>query len=360
MNNNKNITLISNLYPSYKYPAFGVFVKRMQNLVEKNSDINFDIIVIDIKTNKLIIKISNYFNFYFNIIHGFFKLNNDVLYLHFPITYAWLINTLLLFKNKKLILNLHGGDLLFTSKLYKTLNYFLIELYKKCSYIVVPSLYFKMVLIEKYPFIQDQKVIIIPSGGIDNNIFYKVETKINEKFHIGFVSRLEEGKGWLEYLKIINNLINVIEFEATIVGYGNDYSKVGDTINEMNLQNHIKQIGFLDNTDLADYFRKIDLLIIPTQLPESLCLVAIEALACGTPVLASNIGAIPEFIIEGYNGFLVNSTDIKTFSDKVISYSNFDYDKRNILNINCANSVLKFENNKSILPLVNIIKELNE
>lgn len=360
MKYSKKITLISNLYPSEYNSAFGIFVQRMQFLVEQNSSLSFNKVVISKKTNNIFIKLILYTKFYIQIIYKFFTLDDKILYIHFPITNAWLIYILLKFKHKKIVLNLHGGDLLFNSKLYKFLNYFLIKLYLKCSYIVVPSLYFKMVLIEKHPFIQNNKVMIIPSGGIDTNIFFKLGSKINKKLHIGFVSRLEEGKGWLEYLKIIDNLINVIEFEASIVGYGNDYSKVRDKINEMNLNNHIKQIGFLDKTDLADYFRKIDLLIIPTQLPESLCLVAIEALACGTPVLASNIGAIPEFIIEGFNGFLVNPSDLKSFSDKVIFFSNFDYEKRNNLNNNCANSVLKFENNKSILPLVNIIKELNE
>ena len=50
--------------------------------------------------------------------------------------------------------------------------------------------FFGKKLIEKYPFIQDKKVIIIPSGGIDNNIFYNVVTIVNEKFHIGKVGQV--------------------------------------------------------------------------------------------------------------------------------------------------------------------------
>ncbi|HAW09286.1 MAG TPA: hypothetical protein DCW42_09040 [Bacteroidetes bacterium] len=73
-----------------------------------------------------------------------------------------------------------------------------------------------------------------------------------------------------------------------------------------------------------DYLKKCDLLIFPSTWPESFGIVITEAFAFGKPVIASNIGAIPELIEDGYNGFLFEPNDkeqleniiTKIFNDK--------------------------------------------
>jgi len=356
----KKFTLISNMYPSDDHPAYGIFVKRMVDLIELNSEFKYDLIVIDTKTSNKFLKLLNYFKFFFKIFKEYKNGNNDILYIHFPIINAWLIWFLQIFKKKKIILNLHGGDLLFTNYFYEILNIFLVNLYAKSTTIIVPSLYFKNILLNKYPYLEKNKILIIPSGGFDPKIYYKPKSFKSNTLHIGFVSRLEKGKGWIEYLKIISKLNRKVDFKSSLVGYGYDFHKVVKMINELNLNNKVKLLGFLNNFELAEYFRNIDLLIIPTQLPESLCLVAIEALACGTPVISSNIGAIPEFIKDGYNGFLSDPSDLDIFCNKIISFSELNSEEKiNMIN-NCAESVISYKNNISIMPLINNLNLIYE
>jgi len=52
-----------------------------------------------------------------------------------------------------------------------------------------------------------------------------------------------------------------------------------------------------------DYLKSCDVLVVPSNWPESFGIVITEAFAFGKPVIASNIGAIPEIVKEGYNGF---------------------------------------------------------
>ena len=58
--------------------------------------------------------------------------------------------------------------------------------------------------------------------------------------------------------------------------------------------------------------------MFPSKRNESLGLVGVEALACGVPVIGSNIGGIPGFIEEGKNGFLFDPDNEHSLVEKVI------------------------------------------
>jgi glycosyltransferase involved in cell wall biosynthesis len=59
----------------------------------------------------------------------------------------------------------------------------------------------------------------------------------------------------------------------------------------------------------------IDVLVIPSRAPESFSLVAREALLLGKPVVAAAVGALPEVVIDGVNGYLFQPGDIQQLKD---------------------------------------------
>lgn len=62
--------------------------------------------------------------------------------------------------------------------------------------------------------------------------------------------------------------------------------------------------GYIPNEDLPDYYRLADLVCVPTLVEEAAGLVAVEAMACGRPVLATRSGGMPEYL-EGSQAVLV-------------------------------------------------------
>lgn len=82
------------------------------------------------------------------------------------------------------------------------------------------------------------------------------------------------------------------------------------------LSDRIKYLGGLDYQQKIDFLLKAKAVLMPIQWDEPFGLVAIEALACGTPVIAWNRAAMPEIISEGVTGFLTNS--VENMSQKIL------------------------------------------
>ncbi|HFU4087233.1 TPA: glycosyltransferase family 4 protein, partial [Streptococcus suis] len=189
--------------------------------------------------------------------------------------------------------------------------------------IIVPSEYFFKYIVKEFS-IEEKKIEIYPSAGIDTNIFkMNVEVKTPQFLQIlenkgnkkvfGFCGRISEGKGWDTFIQAIDNLKNSKRLNGIyiLVGDGPQSDELERLIEEKKLGDiviYFKQL--LPQIELASFFSTIDYLVFPTRRNgESLGLVALESMACGTPVICSNFAAPKYYIDDGGNGikFEVNS-----------------------------------------------------
>jgi glycosyltransferase involved in cell wall biosynthesis len=70
-----------------------------------------------------------------------------------------------------------------------------------------------------------------------------------------------------------------------------------------------------------------DLLLLPSEM-ESFGLVALEAMACGVPVVASRVGGLPEVVIDGFNGRLCTPGDTRQMTEAVLEILSSPYRQR--------------------------------
>ncbi|MFA0961296.1 glycosyltransferase family 4 protein [Roseivirga sp. BDSF3-8] len=96
------------------------------------------------------------------------------------------------------------------------------------------------------------------------------------------------------------------DIRLRVAGYGPLLPDMELFVEENGLQNHISFIGKLDKQEMAREMKKASLFLHPSQY-ETFSVVCAEALCCGTPVMASSVGGIKEFITEN-NGLLVDNT----------------------------------------------------
>ena len=310
------VFLFSNMYPSSENPGYGVFVRNVSIGLEDYGIHTEYVSAIRGKGGTKYEKLKKYIVFYLSIIKTYFK-KYDCLYVHYPTYSAPLLEVLHLLKRKPLVLNFHGEDLLYdeSSRLQSFLGHSCERLAKRTSFIVVPSDYYKDI-VQKRGLAKEENIVVSPSGGINETVFlYQGPKDIQEELHLGFVGRLEIDKGILEFIDACILLSKQICVKATIIGYGPLNEIVADKVNGypfFNLKFGVPQV------ELPSYYRDFDLFCFPTKRKaESLGLVGLEAMACGTPVLGSDIGGIKSYVKHGINGYLLRLdnlvTDIVTY-----------------------------------------------
>lgn len=111
-----------------------------------------------------------------------------------------------------------------------------------------------------------------------------------------YVGVLERHKGIQNLLETFKEISKVSDARLVIVGDGNLKNYVKSFIESNSLSNSILYLGSIRKTYLYALYREAKALIVPSIWPENAPLVTLEALSMGTPVIASNVGGMPEII----------------------------------------------------------------
>lgn len=334
--------LVSNMYPDAKSPGYGVFVKNVADYLDDNGINISHLAVIKGRSKNVIHKIVKYVIFYVEIMLYYFK-DYDVMYIHYPNMAIPVLFPLFKICNKRLIVNYHGEDLLYSGRVTTILGRLTEKFVKRyADIVVVPSNFFKQELLKRLICTED-KILVFPSGGINPKVFYpSVKTNNYEGIQLGFVGRIEYGKGWKEYLLALDKLKDNIDFRGYIIGYGTLEPEMYELISQCGLTDKIEVIRGIPQDKLRHYYTLFDLLLFTTQLPESLGLVGLEAMACGTPIIATNIGGLATYAVNNYNSLCVEKGDIIGIATSIVKYNNMSREERNTMCNNCVNTAKKY------------------
>ncbi len=144
----------------------------------------------------------------------------------------------------------------------------------------------------------------------------------NKKFKILTVSRIVEDKGLEDIIQVAEKLANNLNEKNLlfiIIGEGHLRQYLENEIAKKNLQDYFLFLGKRD--DVPEVMKACDIFLI-CSYREGTPRVITEALACGLPVIASNIDGIPEQITNKASGILINPGDIKQISESIILLKN--------------------------------------
>jgi len=168
------------------------------------------------------------------------------------------------------------------------------------------------------------KIVIARHHYVDFDSF-----KIKKDFHsreciVGYIGRFNEEKGVLHLLHAVPEIVlKKPDIKFLFIGDGALRKTIEHYTLDNNLSEKIILPGWASHDSLAYYLNQMKLLVIPSDT-EGLPNIMLEAMACGTPVLATSVGAIPAIIINGETGFIlennlpqcITSNIIKILDDK--------------------------------------------
>lgn len=127
-----------------------------------------------------------------------------------------------------------------------------------------------------------------------------------------YFGRLSREKGILTLLEAWKHFPGI---RLKIVGNGSLKNEIIKYIQENNINAEL--VGYLTGQELFEVIRDSKYVIIPSEWYETFGLNIVEGFACGRPVLASKIGAIPELVQDKMNGFLFESKNINSLIETV-------------------------------------------
>ncbi|HNX00337.1 MAG TPA: glycosyltransferase [Candidatus Cloacimonadota bacterium] len=162
------------------------------------------------------------------------------------------------------------------------------------------------------------------NNGYDHDLFkFEGITKTDSGIKLLSVGYLDHVKGQDILLRAMAQLGN--GYELTLVGDGALKNELQQLARSLGLQNRVKFVGFQAPQKLASFYHNADIFCLASR-SEGFGISILEAMACGLPVIGSNVGGIPEKIREGQNGFTAEKENPTDFVEKIRKASQIEWD----------------------------------
>ncbi|MBW4560118.1 MAG: glycosyltransferase family 4 protein [Mojavia pulchra JT2-VF2] len=197
--------------------------------------------------------------------------------------------------------------------------------YNRCDRFIVLSKAFGNILHQQYQ-IPWSKINIIP-GGVDINKFQlslspqEARTKLGwpDNRRILFTSRRLVHRVGLDKLLQALAIIKprIPDFWLAIAGRGHIQATLQQQAIELGLKDHVKFLGFIPDEQLPLAYQAADLTIMPSQSFEGFGLAVVESLACGTPVLCTPVGGMPEILAPFSPDLITTSPEASAIAEKL-------------------------------------------
>jgi glycosyltransferase involved in cell wall biosynthesis len=141
------------------------------------------------------------------------------------------------------------------------------------------------------------------------------ESSFSERNLILFAGQVIRGKGVDVLLRALALLR--CPFEAVILGEGSHRAACERLSQKLDLSGRVSFKGFVPQEELQDFYRQCSLLAVSSVWPEPIATIGLEAMRHALPVVAFEAGGIPDWLKDGYNGYLVPWMKVARFAERI-------------------------------------------
>ncbi len=243
----------------------------------------------------------------------------DLLHVHYAIPHAssaYFARQMLKKQGKDIpfITTLHGTDITLVGKdsTYGCVVTFSIN---ESDAITAVSENLKKETYRSFPI--DKDIIVIPNFvdasrfHLSNKDHFKKMLAPNGERIIAHVSNFRKVKRVEDVLAVFQKVHGHIPSKLLMIGDGPERQSAEDLCRKLGITNDVRFLGKQDQ--MEEILNIADLFLLPSQY-ESFGLAALEAMACGVPVISSNAGGLPEINLHGKTGFLADVGDVDSMA----------------------------------------------
>ncbi|MDN4074540.1 N-acetyl-alpha-D-glucosaminyl L-malate synthase BshA [Fictibacillus terranigra] len=159
---------------------------------------------------------------------------------------------------------------------------------------------------------------------VDEREYFKLEaTHLKEGYGIKpeekviiHISNFRSVKRVPDVIRAFHKIVSKIPAKLLLIGNGPELTVACKLVEELHIEEHVLFLGKQEN--VAELFSISDLKLLLSE-KESFGLVLLEAMACGVPVVGTNIGGIPEVILDGETGYICELGDIDGIAEASLS-----------------------------------------
>jgi D-inositol-3-phosphate glycosyltransferase len=199
------------------------------------------------------------------------------------------------------------------------------NLAQNCHRIIASTDKEKRALIRHYGA-SSQKISVMPCGV--NLEHFKIIGKARAKHQLGFdndkiilfVGRIDPLKGIDNLIKVLPYLRHIPKLKLIIIGGGEhsqrEIEQLQKLARNLEVQNSVDFLGLIKHEQLPYFYNAADACVVPSYY-ESFGLVTLESLACGTPVVATDVGNHKNLIRQGETGYVIENNVPCHLADKI-------------------------------------------
>jgi glycosyltransferase involved in cell wall biosynthesis len=141
------------------------------------------------------------------------------------------------------------------------------------------------------------------ANGVETDVFRRIEPtlQVARRPRILVPRRLFQKNGVEFFVRALPEILESVDVEAVFVGDGPEGPRLKALVGELGIANRVTFLGKQDHSSMPGILSSGDLAVIPS-LMEATSVAALESMACELPVLASNVGGLPEIIDDSVGG----------------------------------------------------------
>ncbi|MFF2448981.1 glycosyltransferase [Neobacillus sp. NPDC058068] len=310
-----NVTVISNMYPTNEHKSFGIFVKNQVEAL-RNKGLAVDVIAIDNPNKGKLNLLKKYGKWAFTfLVHLLFKgSRTSVVHAHYVFPSGWLAKWYKKLFGARFIVTAHGGDIDKMVKKSGRIFNMTKTILAEADHVIAVGQELYTTLETEFGVSRDKLSLI--NMGVNLDVFKVVDKSVarlrleipQNKTPLLFVGNIIEQKGLNDLVEAFAVLKKDLpEYELYIIGSNKDqgyFRKLETVIAETGLKESVHFLGTKQQAEVALWMAAAEVFVLPSHL-EGFGLVALEAMACGTPVVGSNVGGL-KYLLNHGKGMLVN------------------------------------------------------